>query len=126
MTDEPIVATVDMSAGDAAAILDFYRISGLPVVDWEGTLVGVITETDLLHARTTTELWAAWADLTVRDLMSSPALSVTADVELDEAARLMEVNDIHRLVVTSEDRETPIGVLTVSDLVHAMALRGEA
>lgn len=126
MTDEPIVATSDLPLSDAAAILDFYRISGLPVVDWDGVLVGVITKTDLLRARASEELWSVWADLTVRDVMTAPVLSVTADVALDEAARLMETNEIHRLVVTSEDHATPVGVLTVTDLVHAMALRGEA
>jgi CBS domain-containing protein len=126
MTDEPILANIDMPVADAAAILDFYRISGLPIVDWDGVLVGVLTQTDLLHARADDATWASWANLTVRDLMTSPALSVTADVVLEDAARFMDSHRIHRLVVTSADGETPIGVLSVSDLVHAMALRGDA
>jgi CBS domain-containing protein len=125
MTDDPIVANVDMPLADAAAMMDFYRISGLPVVDWNGGLVGVVTQTDLLHARTTEALWAAWPGLAVRHLMTRPAVTVTADVTVDDAARLMEERAIHRVVVTGEDGLTPIGVLSVSDLVHAMALRDE-
>jgi CBS domain-containing protein len=125
MTDDPIVANVDMPLADAAAMMDFYRISGLPVVDWNGGLVGVVTQTDLLHARTTEALWAAWPGLAVRHLMTQPAVTVTADVTVDDAARLMEERAIHRVVVTGEDGLTPIGVLSVSDLVHAMALRDE-
>jgi CBS domain-containing protein len=121
MTDDPIVATVDLPLVEAAAIMDFYRISGLPVVDQDGVLVGVVSQTDLLHARTTEALWRAWPGLVVRHLMTQPAVSVTSDVTIEDAARLMEEHRIHRLVVTAEDGETPIGVVSVSDLVRPMA-----
>jgi CBS domain-containing protein len=120
MTGDPVVANVDTPLADAASIMDFYRISGLPVVDSAGCLVGVVSQTDLLHARTTESLWSAWPGLAVRHLMTSPAVTVTPDVGVEEAARLMEERRIHRLVVTAADGETPIGVLSVSDLVRAM------
>jgi len=126
MTSDPVVANVDMPLADAAAIMDFYRVSGLPVVDWNGCLVGVVSETDLLHARTTESLWAAWPGLAVRHLMTRPAVAVTQDTSVEDAAQLMEARGIHRLVVTADDRETPIGVLSVSDLVRAMAERTES
>jgi CBS domain-containing protein len=121
MTGDPIVANVDTPLADAAAMMDFYRISGLPVVDWEGNLVGVVSQTDLLHARTTAPLWSAWPGLAVRHLMTRPAVTVTPDVTVEEAARIMDERRIHRLVVTTADGETPIGVLSVSDLVRAMS-----
>jgi Predicted transcriptional regulator, contains C-terminal CBS domains len=121
MTGDPVVATVDTPLADAAAIMDFYRISGLPVVDLDGYLVGVVSQTDLLHARTTEPLWNAWPGLAVRHLMTRPAVTVTPDVSIEEAARLMDERRIHRLVVTAADGETPIGVLSVSDLVRAMS-----
>ena len=121
MTSAPVVANVDTPLADAAAIMDRHRISGLPVVDAAGGLVGVISQTDLLHARTTEALWSAWPGLAVRHLMTSPAVSVTPDVSVEEAARLMDERRIHRLVVTGADGTTPIGVLSVSDLVRAMA-----
>jgi CBS domain-containing protein len=121
MTDDPVVANVDTPLADAAAMMDFYRISGLPVVDWEGCLVGVVSQTDMLHARTTEPLWSAWPGLAVRHLMTRPAVSVTPDVSVEDAARIMDERRIHRLVVTAADGETPIGVLSVSDLVRAMS-----
>jgi len=121
MTGDPVVATIDMPLSDAAAMMEFYRVSGLPVVDWNGDLVGVISQTDLLHARTTEELWSSWPGLAVRHLMTRPAVTVTADVAIEDAARLMEERRIHRLVVTSANGETAIGVLSVSDLVRSMA-----
>jgi CBS domain-containing protein len=121
MTGDPIVATVDTPLADAAAIMDFYRISGLPVIDLDGCLVGVVSQTDLLHARTTEPLWNAWPGLAVRHLMTRPPVTVTPDVSVEDAARLMEAHRIHRLVVTAADGETPIGVLSVSDLVRAMS-----
>ena len=124
MTGDPIIASVDMPLSEAADLMDFYRISGLPVVDWGGFLVGVISQTDLLHARTTEALWHAWPGLTVRHLMTQPAVTVTSTTAVEEAAELMERLHIHRLVVVDTDDETPIGVLSISDLVHAMAVEG--
>jgi CBS domain-containing protein len=120
MTGDPIVANVDTPLADAAAMMDFHRISGLPVVDSAGSLVGVVSQTDLLHARSTESLWSAWPGLAVRHLMTHPAVTVTPDVSVEEAARLMDERRIHRLVVTGADGKTPIGVLSVSDLIRAM------
>jgi CBS domain-containing protein len=123
MTGDPVVAMVDAPLSDAAATMDKHRVSGLPVVDASGRLVGVISQTDLLHARTTEELWSSWPGLEVRHLMTSPAVTVTTDVTIEDAARLMESRRIHRLVVTSADGQRAIGVLSVSDLVRSMAER---
>jgi CBS domain-containing protein len=126
MTGDPVVANLDMPLADAAAMMDFYRISGLPIVDWNGMLVGVLSQTDLLHARTTDVLWSSWPGLAVRHLMSHPVISVRPDVSVDDAARLMEERGIHRLVVTDTTGDVPIGVLSVSDLVRSMAERLES
>jgi len=125
MTGDPVVATVDTPLSDAAATMDVNHVSGLPVVDANARLVGVISQTDLLHARTTEELWSSWPGLSVRHLMTSPAVTVTTDISIEDAARLMEGRRIHRLVVTSADGQTAIGVLSVSDLVRAMAERSQ-
>jgi CBS domain-containing protein len=124
MTGDPIVASIDMPLADAAELMDFYRVSGLPVVDWSGFLVGVISQTDLLHARTTEALWHAWPGLTVRHLMTRPAVTVRSSSTVKEAAEMMERLRIHRLVVVDATGETAIGVLSVSDLVRSMAERG--
>jgi CBS domain-containing protein len=123
MTRDPVVAIEDMSLLDAAEIMDFYRVDGLPVIDWNGDLVGVISQTDLLHARAAEALRNAWQGLTVRHLMTRPAVTVTSACPVDEAAALMEQMRIHRLVVVAADGE-PIGILSITDLVHAMAEEG--
>jgi CBS domain-containing protein len=121
MTHDPVLGIVDMSLGDAAELMDFYRVSGLPVIDWESRLVGVISQTDLLHARATESLWRAWPGLSVKHLMSRPAVTIRSDSSVEEAARMMERLRIHHLVVIGSDGESPIGVLTVTDLVRSMA-----
>jgi CBS domain-containing protein len=124
MTRDPILAGADMLLADAAELMDFYRVSGLPVVDENGCLVGLISQADLLHARTTEALWHAWPGLAVRHLMTQPAVSVASNTAIEEAMNLMERLGIHRLVVVDVDGETPIGVLSLTDLVHSMAERG--
>lgn len=121
MTRDPIVIHADAPLVDAARLLDRHRISGLPVVDGTGALVGVVSHTDLLRARATEHLWANWPGLAVRHLMTSPALSVRPDTTVAEAARLMERDHVHRLVVVGADERTPIGIIATADLVHGMA-----
>ena len=123
MTRDPVMVVEDMTLADAAELMDFYGVSGLPVCDWDGDLVGVISRTDLLHARSTESLWQAWPALAVRHLMTRPAVTVTAGTSVDEAAELMERLHIHRLVVTDATGEATIGVLSVTDLIHVMAER---
>ncbi|HEY3162772.1 MAG TPA: CBS domain-containing protein [Candidatus Limnocylindrales bacterium] len=126
MTRDPIVANVDMPLLKAAQLMDLNRVSGLPVIDAGGRLVGVISQTDLLHARTTEALWREWPGLTVRHLMSQPAVAVRSDATIAEAAELMERARIHRVVVLAADGEAPIGVLSVTDLVRDMAAGDES
>lgn len=120
MSRDPIFVAADAPIADAARLLDNHHVHGLPVVDHAGTLVGVVSQTDMLRARSTEDLWSRWPGLRVRHLMTSPALTISADVDVVEAARLMEHEHVHRLVVVDADGQTPIGILSTSDLVHAM------
>ena len=76
MANEPIVVHADAPVADAVRAMDDFDISGLPVVDPTGEVVGVISQTDLLHARATEWLWANWDGLKVRHLMTRPALTI--------------------------------------------------
>ena len=60
-------------------MLDWADIRGVPVVDWSGYLVGVVSQSDLLRVRATEALWADWTRLSARHIMSRPALEV-ADI----------------------------------------------
>lgn len=125
MTPEPVVVSVDCSLTDVAELLEFYSISGLPVLDWSGFLAGVVSQTDLVRAEATEELAARWTRLAVRDVMTRPAVTVPRSTSLAEAAGLMTEQKIHRLVVVDGDDE-PVGVVSSSDLVRVMATATEA
>jgi CBS domain-containing protein len=120
MTRDPLTVEEDAPVLDAAELMDTFEITGLPVVDHRGALVGVVSQTDLVRAASTRHLWAGWPRFTVRHLMTAPAIAVSESTPLDEAARLMERERIHRLVVVDEDGRTPIGILSLTDLVRVL------
>jgi CBS domain-containing protein len=122
MAIEPIVVRADASLSEAVALMDHNHVHGLPVVDADGNLVGVVSQTDLARARSTEYLWANWPGLAVRHLMTSPAVTVQRSTPLVMAARKMERHHIHRLVVVDDgDERLPVGVLSMTDLIHAIA-----
>ncbi len=118
MHEEPIVVRVDAPLAEAARLLDEHRIHGLPVVDADGALVGVVSQTDLVRARATDHLWSSWPGLQVRHLMTSPALTCRASTPIQEAIGLMELNRVHRLIVVGDDGRTPVGIFSTTDVVH--------
>ena len=121
---------------DVARTLVEHRISGLPVVDDEGHILGVISEADLLakeqgasnihhrrlarllgeSPRTRTQL-AKLSATTDGDAMTVPAITITGDRPLAEAAALMTNRGINRLPVV--DGGTLVGVVSRADLVRA-------
>jgi len=125
MSSDPILVWPDTSVSEIAEILDRAGITGVPVVDWNGYLVGVVSQTDLLRVRATEDLWADWSRLNAGHIMSRPVLTVTVDTPVEEAVRLMESRRVHRLVVVADDGESPVGVLSATDLVRAMVDRAD-
>jgi CBS domain-containing protein len=122
MAVEPILVRADASLTEAVGLMDRHHVHGLPVVDAAGSLVGVVSQTDLTRARATEYLWSSWPGLAVRHLMTSPAVTVRRSTPLVIAARKMERQGIHRLVVVDDaDESIPIGVLSMTDLIHAIA-----
>lgn len=118
MTLDPIVIGSDQPAAEAERLLKTYRVSGLPVVD-DGELVGLISQADLMVARSSEMIGANWERMRVRHLMSAPAVTVHATATLSHAANLMIQRHIHRLVVIDDDG-TSIGVLTTLDLLRVL------
>lgn len=120
-----VVVRANSPIEQAAELMDRHHITGLPVVDSSGTLVGVISQTDIVRARSTEYLWANWPGLAVRHLMTSPPVTVHRSTPLAIAAARMERHHVHRLVVVADDDDTlPIGILSATDLVHDIARIG--
>jgi CBS domain-containing protein len=122
MATRPITVAVDAGLAEAAGLLERHQVSGLPVLDADGRLAGVISDTDLLRARTTDYLWARWQSLRVRQLMTTPALTIGRGESLAAAARRMERHRVGRLVVVAdEDPARVVGIVAISDLLRVMA-----
>ncbi len=118
MSAEPVVVEEEELASDAELLLRSYRITGLPVVSG-GALVGVISQTDLLNARSSELIGENWSRVRVRHLMTRPPVTVHLGATVEHAARLMLEGHIHRLVVVDDDG-SPVGVVTTSDLLRVV------
>ena len=135
----PVVSIEPESAVlEAVRIMLQRHISGLPVIDKEGRLVGIVTEGDFLRrAETGTQRrrprWLEYlvgpgrlADeytrthgRKVHEIMTAGALTVTEDTPLDEVVRLMEKRRIKRLPVMRGN--AVVGIVSRANLVHALA-----
>lgn len=118
MSVDPVVIDSEALISEAELLLKSYRISGLPVME-DDALVGVVSQTDLLNARSSELIGANWQRVRVRHLMSRPAVTVHLNTSVERAARLMLEKHIHRLVVVDEEDE-PIGVVTSTDLLRTL------
>jgi CBS domain-containing protein len=142
MSRDPIVVRPETPIREAIKILAERSISGLPVVDEAGKLVGVISETDLLWQETGVEppVYIMFLDSviylenparydkelhkalgqTVGEVMSRHPVAVKPNLPLRQAARQIQEKSIRRLAVTDEGGKV-IGILTPGDIVRAMA-----
>ncbi|MGC0336764.1 CBS domain-containing protein [Streptomyces sp. SLBN-8D4] len=136
MSSEVVEARRETSFKDVARLLDRHGISGLPVVDHDDKVLGVISETDLIRRqaaqsahhrgrwfrkpvlrRSSRHSATAAQATTAGDLMSTPAITVHPEQRVSDAARVMERHHVDRLpVVDEEDRL--IGIATRRDLLR--------
>jgi CBS domain-containing protein len=119
MTVDPITVEDDAPIAEAESTLRTYKVRGVPVTR-NGSLVGVLSQTDLLTARGIEMIASNWDRLRVRHLMTAPAVTIDETATLLDAAREMVDRHIHRLVVLGNDGATPIGVLTTTDLLSGL------
>jgi CBS domain-containing protein len=117
-----VVVAVDDVVQRAETLLTEHHVSGLPVVDAMGAIVGVVSRTDILgESPRVSALVRGHADrLLVGELMTSPAITVSITTTLRDAARAMRDARIHRVVVVDEAAR-PVGVLSASDYVAIAA-----
>ncbi len=100
------------SVAKVAARLAEQRIGALPVVDGD-RVVGIFSERDVIYGLA--KHGAAMLDKVVGDVMTSPAITVTADTPILSALSLMTKRRIRHLPVTKDDRLT--GFVSIGDLV---------
>ncbi len=118
MTPDPVVIPIDTAVTEVAETLAQADISGAPVVDASGFLVGVVSQTDLVRvAAARTGRGDGWQGMTARHVMSRSPVTVRADTPVVEAARRMERHGIHRVIVLDEAGAKPVGVISMSDLL---------
>jgi predicted transcriptional regulator len=115
MSIDPIVIEPDAPAGEAERLIKAHHIAGLPVVE-HGVTIGVISQTDLVVARSSELISANWSRLRVRNIMAAPAVTVHVETSVRRAARLMIERHIHRLVVVDGEHRA-IGVITPLDIL---------
>ena len=118
MTIDPVVIGPDAQASEAERLFKTYHVSGLPVVSGDAT-VGVISQTDLVVARSSGMISGNWERVLVRHLMTTPAVTVHTGTTLARAAQLMVTRHIHRLIVV-DDEDAPIGVVSSLDLLRVL------
>ncbi len=122
---------------EAAELLADNRISGLPVVDTENHVIGVITEEDVLSMAGVSK-GHTFRDIlkhllgeplpkrgegnAVIDFMNSPAITIGPDVDVREAARLLSEKRIKRLPVIDKENRL-IGIVSRADIVRATVRR---
>jgi acetoin utilization protein AcuB len=121
MTLDPITVHPTTSVPAAVRIMQEKRIRHLPVVDDGGKLIGIVAQTDLLHASPSKatslsifEMNYLLANLHVGEVMASPVITVSEDAPLEEAARLMVEKKIGCLPVMRDG--DLVGLITETDI----------
>ena len=101
---------------DVTKMFSERKITGAPVVNANGELVGVISETDII--RKTNNL-GAWSPSTAGQIMTKPAVTVAPDETLQRVSEMMYNRRIHRVVVAEGTQIR--GILTTMDILRAIA-----
>lgn len=112
----------DMSVAELVRVMADAHVSGLPVVDSAGRVVGVVTSTDVLQASAEAGDERARAGLfrntTASDLMTRQPLTIAPDADVREAAQQMLYAEVRRLFVVEAGQL--VGVISQTDIAHAM------
>ncbi|KEO91614.1 inosine-5-monophosphate dehydrogenase [Erythrobacter longus] len=112
MVVNPITISPDAVLGDAQALMDLHKISGIPVTDNAGKLVGILTNRDVRFAENPAQ--------PVRELMTTENLAtVPLGTGQEDARRLLHQRRIEKLLVVDDDYKC-IGLITVKDIEKAV------
>jgi acetoin utilization protein AcuB len=105
MTKPPITITEEVSVAEALAVVERRRLRHLPVLDTEGSLIGIVSEKDLLRAG---------GQGSVQEVMTRDVITVTEYTALEDAARIMADHKISSLPVMRDEKL--VGMITETDL----------
>lgn len=112
MIVDPVTIRHDRPVSEACAVMERYKISGVPVTDEDGHLVGIITNRDL---RFETRF-----DIPVSEVMTpQPLVTVPVGTTLDEAKVVLQKHRIEKLLVVDGDKHLK-GLITVKDIQKAI------
>ncbi len=141
MTSNVVTVGPQASVSEIAEMMTKHRISGIPVVDADGRLVGILSESDLLHRMETgTERRRKWwlgmfqdassmareftksHGLKAADLMTANVTTVSGDAALGDVAELLDSKNLKRVPVVVDGKLA--GIITRGDMVKALAQAG--
>lgn len=109
MIQDPVTLLADARVGDALAIMREHRIGGIPVVDGEGKLAGIVTNRDLRFEKNN--------DRPIAEVMTSEDLIVTREgSDLTQAEDMLRKHRIEKLPVVNEAGEL-VGLITYRDII---------
>lgn len=125
MTPNPVTVSPDTSVPDALRIMREKSFRRLPVLDEKGELVGIVTEKDLLRSlpspATTLAVWEIpeiLSRLKIGSVMTAHVVTISEDVPVEEAARIMADRQIGALPVMKNNMLT--GIITESDIFKVL------
>ena len=112
MVVNPITITPDATLGDAQALMDQHKISGIPVTAPDGKLVGILTNRDVRFADNPRQ--------PVRELMTSENLATVSEgVTQEQAQKILHQRRIEKLLVVDSNHKC-VGLITVKDIEKAV------
>jgi IMP dehydrogenase len=112
MIVDPVTIRPDRPVRDALAVMERYHISGVPVVDEDGHLVGIITNRDLR--------FETRYEIPVSEVMTpQPLVTVPVGTTLDQAKAVLQKHRIEKLLVIDGDKHLK-GLITVKDIQKAI------
>ncbi len=117
MSGDLFTISEDATLQEAAFHLNADLVSGAPVHDAQGRIVGILSKTDVLDIERDNKTMGITK---VRDRMHRGVRAVRSDAPAREAVALMAEHSVHRLVVT-DGAGAPVGMVTAMDVIRALA-----
>ncbi len=114
-TREVHCAAPDANLGEVASMMKRHGVGAMPICEGD-TLTGIITDRDI--AVGCVAAGSAPADCQAREFMTSNPITVSADTDVEEAARIMAREQVRRLPVVEGDRM--VGILSLGDIAAAL------